>query len=206
MAAQLSACFIRDVAAALEALPVALGRRFYAVFTPEGSEAALRPLLPPHWALVVRQGANVGEVLDASTTAFLADGHDCAIAVNADSPTLPTAFVAQAIAALRAPGDRLVLGPALDGGYYLIGLKRPHPRLFQDITWSTPDVLARTCDRAAEIDLPVTLLPMWYDVDDGADFARLQAEMAGQAPRFVAGGPARHTRALLAAQAGVPPA
>lgn len=137
-------------------------------------------------------------------TAFLADGHDCAIMVNSDSPTLPTGFIVEAIAALRAPGDRVVLGPALDGGYYLVGLKRPHPRLFQDIAWSTPDVLARTLDRAREIGLPAVLLPGWYDVDEPQDLLRLQKEFAGQAPctSGVTGGPAVHTRALLAEWAG----
>jgi uncharacterized protein len=154
---------------------------------------------------VPRQESSVGAVLDLSVAAFLAEGHDCAIMVNGDSPTLPTALVEQAIAALRAPGDRLVLGPALDGGYCLIGLKRRHPRLFEDIAWSTPTVLATTLARAAEIGLPVTLLPMWYDVDDAEDFRRLEAELASDAPvagLAVKGGPARHTRALLAEWAG----
>ena len=204
---RLSACFIRDVAAALEAVPDALGRQLYALFSPTGSEAALRALLPSPWTLMTRQEASVGAVLDISTAAFLARGHDCAILVNGDSPTLPTELVEQTIAALRAPGDRVVLGPALDGGYYLVGLKQAHPRLFQDIPWSTPEVLACTLRRAAEIGLPVTLLPMWYDVDEPADFLRLQAELAGQAPctsAVVTSGPARHTRALLAEWADAP--
>ena len=204
LVARLSACFIRDVAAALEAVPSPLGRQFYALYSPEGSEAALRALLPPPWTLALRQAASVGSVLDLSMTAFLADGHDCAIMVNSDSPTLPTDFIVEAIAALRAPGDRVVLGPALDGGYYRVGLKRPHPRLFQDIAWSTPDVLARTLDRAREIGLPAVLLPGWYDVDEPQDFHRLQEEFAGHAPctSGVTGGPALHTRALLAEWAG----
>ncbi len=201
MVARLSACFIRDVAAALEAVPSPLGRQLYALYSPAGSEVALRALLPPPWRLVLRQATSVGAVLDLSMTAFLADGHDCAIMVNSDSPTLPTDFIVEAIAALRAPGDRVALGPALDGGYYLVGLKRPHPRLFHDIAWSTPDVLARTLERAQEIGLPVTLLPRWYDVDEPQDVVRLQKEFAGQAPSLtsgVTGGPALHTRALLA--------
>ena len=205
MVQRLSACFIRDVAAALEAVPQALGRQLYALFSPAGSEAPLRALLPSPWTLVPRQEASVGTVLQTSMAAFLADRHDCAIMVNGDSPTLPSEFIEQAIATLRAPGDRVVLGPALDGGYYLVGLKRPHPRLFQDIAWSTPDVLTRTLERAEEIGLPATLLPMWYDVDEPQDFLRLQAELAGQAPCLGAGGtsgPARHTRALLAEWAG----
>lgn len=201
----LSTCFIRDVAAALEAVPVALGRQLYALFSPVGSEASLRALLPSPWRLVPCEEPSVGKVLETSMAAFLARGHDCAIMVNGDSPTLPTALVEQAIATLRAPGDRVVLGPALDGGYYLVGLKQPHPRLFQDIAWSTPDVLAGTLSRATEIGLPVTLLPMWYDVDEPQDLLRLHAELAGQAPSaafVVTSGPARHTRAFLAGWAG----
>jgi hypothetical protein len=203
--ARLSACFIRDVTEALEAVPDALARRFLAIYSPAGSEATLRPLLPPDWTLVCREAQTVGKVMHSSIEALLADGHDAAILVNADSPTLPPAFVAHAITALRMPGDRLVLGPASDGGYYLVGLKRPHARLFEEIAWSTPEVLARTLDRAAEIGLPVTLLPMWYDVDDAASLALLEAEIAGVPPPFaaagVAGWIARHSRALLAERA-----
>jgi uncharacterized protein len=200
-AAALSACFIRDVAAAIEAVPVAVGRQGYAIYAPEGSEAALRPLLPADWGLLCRQDPDFGAVLRSAIERFLADGHDCALVINSDSPTLPPLLVCAAIAALRAPGDRLVLGPATDGGYTLVGLKRPHARLFEDIRWSTPEVLPATLARAAEIGLPVTLLPVWYDIDDTATFAFLEAELAGQPLPFapgLAGGAALHTRAFLA--------
>lgn len=198
-AASLSACFIQDVAAAVEAVPEAVGRQGYAIYAPAGSEAALRPLLPPGWGLVQRQDADLGVVLLSSLAGFLAEGHDCALVINADSPTLSPLLVAAAIAALRAPGDRLVLGPAADGGYYLVGLKRPHARVFQEVRWSTPEVLSTTLGRAAEIGLPVALLPLWYDVDDAESLALLEAEIAGRALPFAgAGGPAVHTRAFLA--------
>ena len=71
----------------------------------------------------------------------------------------------------------MVLGPADDGGYYLIGLKHAHRRLFQDIAWSTPTVLASTLDRAREIGLECTQLPSWYDVDDAASLRRLCQEL-----------------------------
>ena len=64
--------------------------------------------------------------------------------VNSDSPTLPTAFLLQATHALLSPGERVVLGPAEDGGYYLLGMKRPHAHLFADIAWSTDSVAATT--------------------------------------------------------------
>jgi len=207
--ARLSACFIRDLAESVEALPPALGHQGYAIYSPAGSEDVLRPLLPPGWRMVFRQAATIGEVLDVSTAAFLADGHDCALVINADSPTLPVSVIGQAVVALRAPGDRVVLGPASDGGYYLVGLKRPHPRLFQEIAWSTPEVLARTLERAAEIGLPAELLPTWYDIDDAETLALLEAELAGRPLPFalpgLVGGPARHTRALLAERRVVQP-
>ena len=206
LVAQLSACFIRDIATTLDTLDPAIGPTRFAIYSPAGSEDALRPLLPAHWRLFFQQAATIGEVLHASTSAFLAAGHDCALVVNADSPTLPGALVEQAVAALRQPGDRVVFGPASDGGYYLIGLKRPHAGLFQDIVWSTPTVLERSLERAASIGLPAFLLPTWYDVDEAETFAMLEAELAGTPPAFAApdliGGPARHTRALLAARTG----
>lgn len=204
--AALSASFIGDIAETLDGLSPAIGGTRIAIYSPAGSEDQLRPLLPPHWRLFFQQATTIGEVLHASTAAFLAAGHDCALVVNADSPTLPAAIVEQAVAALRQPGDRVVFGPASDGGYYLIGLKQAHARLFEDITWSTPTVLAHSRDRAAEIGLPVTLLPMWYDVDDAATLALLEAELAGQPLGFaapgLAGGAARRTRDALANRLG----
>ena len=98
------------------------------------------------------------------------------------------------------PGDRVVLAPASDGGYVLIGLKAEHPELFADIPWSTPAVYAATVARAEAAGLPVAMLPMWYDIDDAETFAILQAELAGQPLPFetaLRGGPALATRALL---------
>lgn len=201
--AQLSACFIRDIAATLDGLAPAVGGSRIAIYSPAGSQEALRPLLPPRWRLFFQQAATIGEVLHASISTFLAEGHDCALVVNADSPTLPGSVVEQAVAALREPGDRVVFGPASDGGYYVVGLKRPHARLFEDIAWSTPTVLAQSCERAASIGLPVVLLPTWYDVDDAGTFGVLEAELAGTRPAFAAPGLAgaspQHTRAMFAA-------
>ncbi len=98
------------------------------------------------------------------------------------------------------PGDRVVLGPASDGGYVLIGLKADHPELFTGIPWSTAGVFQATCDRAASADLPVVRLPMWYDIDDAETFAILEAELAVRpcrSPPACAAARPRATRALL---------
>jgi len=74
-----------------------------------------------------------------------------------------------------------VLGPADDGGYYLIGMKQPHAHLFADIAWSTGEVAAMTRARAAALGIELVALPTWYDVDDAATLARLVAEASGAA-------------------------
>ena len=93
---------------------------------------------------------------------------------------------------LAQPGDRAVLGPSIDGGYYLLGVKQPHRRLFEDIAWSTEQVARQTLERAAEIGLRVHVLPPWYDVDDASSLDTLQAELCGRSAVF--GGPAGRIR------------
>jgi hypothetical protein len=104
-------------------------------------------------------------------------GYSSVCLVNADSPTLPTEFLVETTRRLRASGDRVVLGPAADGGYYLIGLKQFHRRLFEEIDWSTDRVFRQTLARAGEIGVTVAPLPEWYDVDDEATLAMLAREI-----------------------------
>lgn len=203
-AAELSACFLRDVAAAIEAVAERIPCRGYGVYAPAGSEAELRHLLPPSFGLLLQVDADFGNVLHGAMRDLLAAGHDCVALVNGDSPTLPPRLLAHAIDALRRPGDRLVLGPASDGGYYLIGLKHPHQRLFEDIPWGTETVARLTFERAAQIGLEAVALPEWYDVDDAETLAWLRAELAGRSERFKGGGAAAATRGYLAVMAGAP--
>jgi uncharacterized protein len=196
-ASQLSACFLRDVAASIDAVPESLSRRGYGVYAPAGSEQIMRELLPPTFGLLLQTGNDLGYVLFGSTLALLDAGHDCVLLVNGDSPTLPTRFLVQAIEVLRKAGDRMVLGPASDGGYYLIGLKYPHRRLFTQVAWGTNTVARATCERANEIGLATTLLPEWYDIDDVETLRWLQEELAGRSQRFRAGGFALASRTFL---------
>ncbi len=196
-ASELSACFLRDVAAAIEAVPGALGIRGYGVYAPAGAEHIMRQLLPAGFGLLLQAGDDLEYVLFGAARALLLAGHDCVLLVNGDSPTLPARLLVQAIETLREPGDRMVLGPASDGGYYLIGLKHPHRQLFTNIAWGTDTVARSTCERAAEIGLATTLLPEWYDVDDIETLRWLQDELAGRSIRFRAGGFAPASRAFL---------
>jgi glycosyltransferase A (GT-A) superfamily protein (DUF2064 family) len=95
--------------------------------------------------------------------------------VNSDSPTLPTACLIRTAYALLVPGDRIVLGQVDNDGYYLLGMKHPHSRLFADIACSTNGVAAATLARATALDLDVAALPTWFDVEDAATLNPLVA-------------------------------
>jgi uncharacterized protein len=198
--AALSACFIRDLAGTIHELIGEGGVTGYAVFTPIGTEGALRALLPPGFRLLPQCEGDFGMRLVTATRDLLAS-HAGAILVNADSPTLPAAILRAAVDATRR-GGAVVLSPALDGGYTLIGVSRLHERLYQDISWSTAQVHQQTVARATEIGLPVVNVPGWYDVDDAASLALLEQELAGQPPGFaqLTGAHAPATREHFAAR------
>ncbi len=124
---------------------------------------------------------NFGDCLLHTIGEIFARGHGSAVVLNSDSPTLPTALLVETATVLARPGDRAVLGPSNDGGYYLLGLKAAHRRMFEDIAWSTERVAEQTLERAREIGLEVHRLPVWYDVDDVAGLRRLYAELCGDA-------------------------
>ena len=96
-AAKLSACFLRDVAAAIERVPTHLQCKGYAVYAPAGAEAELRSILPASFAFLLQADADFSLVLSGAVCDLLASGHDCVVLVNADSPTLPTSLLIEAI-------------------------------------------------------------------------------------------------------------
>ena len=194
-AAALNICFLRDMAANINSIEQASG---LVVYTPAGSESAFAGILPERFSFLAQRGAHLGERLCNATDDLLRQGYGAVCLINSDSPTLPRSILVRALESLATEGDRVVLGAAEDGGYYLIGLKHAHRNLFNEIAWSTSDVLARTRQRAAEIDLPVELLPPWYDVDDAGTLTRLCEELLFTSP-LNAAYPAPHTRAFLEA-------
>ena len=201
--AKLSACFLRDMTMNIAGLN-ASATAGVVLYTPADAGSLLRDLLPKSCMLFAQRGETLGERLVNAATELLSNGFESVCLINSDSPTLPTEILTTAASLLTQDGDRVVLGPSRDGGYYLIGLTRPHRSLFERIAWSTADVLAHTTERAAEINLPVELLPTWYDVDD-ADTLRLICEElslwsdgSDTRAQFRGGFAAPHTRNYLA--------
>jgi rSAM/selenodomain-associated transferase 1 len=200
-AAAFNTAFLKDVAdniaAAGRETPVAC----YMAYGPPGSNAFFEATLPRSVGLIEAWHPNFGDCLFAAIDQVLARGHTSAVVLNSDSPTLPTALLVETARMLAQPGDRAVLGPSSDGGYYLLGLKARHRRLFEDVAWSTDRVARQSLARAAEIGLDVHVLPEWYDVDDLDALQTLRAELIDQ--RSFAPGlrpnRAAHTAELLGA-------
>lgn len=192
-AAALHEAFLGDLCERLAAAPTFALRLAWAL--DEGEELPASPLPATR-----QRGRDLGERLFDALAAAAAD-HPLVAAVGSDHPELTRARVDEAFAAL-ATGAEVAVGPASDGGYYLIALRREalSPRLFADVPWSTGEVLPRTLDRCAELGLAVALLPEESDVDTPADLERLVASLrAGGVP------PCPRTEALLEAWAMLAP-
>jgi rSAM/selenodomain-associated transferase 1 len=181
-AADLNTAFLRDivdnVARAAEQADIAS----FVAFGPPGAAAFFEECLPAHLGLMEVWLPDLGECLIQTAQCLLDLGYGAAVVLNSDSPTLPTERLVATARALAAPGERIVLGPCEDGGYYLLGLKQPHRRLFEDIAWSTQRVTHQTLERAAELGLEVARLAPWYDVDDLDSLRKLIRETAVRSP------------------------
>lgn len=122
----------------------------------------------------LQRGDDLGSRMLACMEELSALGHERILLFGSDSPSLPVAYVEQALVALDRTDT--VLGPADDGGYYAVGCRRPDPEMFADVTWSSPNTLRETASSFRSCNLTVTLLADWYDIDTEAELARLAAE------------------------------
>lgn len=170
-----------------------------AAFSPPTAERAMAALAPAGMRCVPQRGDDLGARMDNLVDDLLGAGHAAALVMGSDLPALPAAYLAEAARALTTGNADVVLGPAEDGGYYLIGLGRPAPELFRGIAWSTAEVLDATRARAEALGLRVRLLPSWADLDLPADLVRLRRRLLADGEPSAAGGPAWRTRRWMAA-------
>jgi rSAM/selenodomain-associated transferase 1 len=198
-AAELNTAFLRDTADNIVRASSQASIKGYMAFGPTGAEAFFRDCMPPSIGLIEAWLPNFGDCLFTAIEALFDRGHGAAVVLNSDSPTLPTELLSMTAEILAQPGDRAVLGPSEDGGYYLLGIKRRHRRLFEEIDWSTERVAHQTLSRAAELGLPVHRLPTWFDVDDVETLRKVRDGRArtGDGAADLERYPAPHTAALL---------
>lgn len=132
-------------------------------YAPRGAKPEMRRWLGRR-SYRAQAGSDLGERMRRSFTNSFRRGYRPVIAIGADCPDLDAECLREAVRSLSQ--HDVVIGPATDGGYYLIGMRRPAPRLFIGIAWSTPGVLAETLQRATAERLTVRLLPERIDIDD----------------------------------------
>ena len=217
-AAELNKCFLRDTAAAISSVcsrrsvsdegemdfkykasashsEAATAACAVAVYTPAGAESAYNDILPADFSLLPQRGDKFGERLYFAVEDLFKSGFESVCLIDSDSPTVPAENFAKAVEQLSTTEDLVVLGPSDDGGYYLIGVKKPHRQLFEQIDWSTERVFNQTIQRATEIGLEHKLLTSGYDVDDDASLRRLSNELLADT---TSADVAPHTREFLA--------
>jgi len=161
-------------------------------YTPRASEPWFRQLVGPDVRLIAQCEGSLGARVIAAFDTLLDLHPEGVILTDSDTPDLPSDHLGEAVRAL-ATGAPLVIGPTHDGGYYLIGLARRAPAMFEGVAWSTEQTRAQTLEGAAKLGMTAHLLPSWHDVDHPEDLARLERSLARDGGRS-----APHTWAALA--------
>jgi uncharacterized protein len=174
-AAHLAHCFLLDK---LEQSRRLSGVTRFVAFFPPDAETFFRTQAGEGFSLLPQRGADLGERLADVSDRLLGGGFSAVMIMGTDSPTLPDPVLHEAHEVLSRDRADLVVGPVDDGGYYLIGLRRPSGSLFHGIAWSTDTVLSQTVARAKRAGLRMHLLPTWFDVDAEPDLRRLVRELA----------------------------
>ena len=172
-AARLHAAFVRTLLARF----VETADRRVLAFTPPERRSEFEAVVPCPWRLEPQAAGDLGRRMQHFFESAFAVGAEHVVLIGSDSPNLPVSFVKAAFEQLqRRP---VVLGPASDGGYYLVGAAHRPPPIFESIAWSRPSVFAETVARLHAAGLDYGVLPAWYDVDTHEDLVRLNAELSG---------------------------
>ena len=166
---ELYKCFVEDL---LNTVALT-GIRPLIAFHPEGAEDRISAWLGSGYSYVPQVGADLGARMKNAFSQAFAQGLSQAVLIGSDFPDLPAAIIKDAFSSLKR--NDAVIGPARDGGYYLIGFSRKAflPRIFDDIPWSTDAVFARTMDILAGEGLKVRQVAIWSDIDGPGDLSGL---------------------------------
>lgn len=149
--------------------------QLFIAFTPEKAAGFFENFIARGFTCFAQRGQSLGERMSYAFDHLFASGFQSIILIGSDLPTLPVEFFNQAYAWLEKSAD-VVLGPSADGGYYLIGMNRMITAIFDDIGWSSADVLAQTIHKLDDLGVRHELLAESYDIDTAKDVERLQSQ------------------------------
>jgi rSAM/selenodomain-associated transferase 1 len=168
--------------------------RHVLAFTPPDRQAGFLELAGPGWLLQPQAEGDLGVRIKQYFVNAFQGGADTVVLLGADSPTLPHAYLTQAFVALEE--RPVVLGPAQDGGYYLVGARDRVPPIFDDVAWGSSQVWRQTIALLQQADCPFAVLPEWYDVDEADDLIRLRSDLESRSSREQEGDFAELLRAV----------
>lgn len=170
-AASLYKAFIKDT---FSRLPMLKDIALYAFFTPAGKKADIVNIIPQGISLITQKDGDLGERIYGVFECLFNSGHKRAAVIGSDSPDLPIEYIETSFSMLKESHGSLVLGPAFDGGYYLIAMDRLIKTPFEGIRWSADSVLKDTIKNASASGIRVKLLPEWRDIDRPEDLKFLE--------------------------------
>ena len=165
-AADLYRCFLQD---RIKEVSSFTGVDRAIAYTPEDAKETFVSLASDGFKLFAQQGKHLGERLNNIFLEKLSQRYKAVSIVDSDSPDLPKSLINESFELLLSRQADIVLGPCYDGGYYLVGMRKPHPELFRNIPWSTENVLSVTLEKAKKMGLNVKLLSIWNDLDTFED-------------------------------------
>ena len=165
-AAALYQCMLED---RINEISMLSGTDLAVAFTPSEAREAFSAIASRGFALLAQRGNDLGERMGNIFVDTFAAGYDAVTIIGSDSPDLPKVMVQDSFRILLDDRADVVFGPSYDGGYYLVGLRKPHPPLFENIPWSTDRVLSVTLARVRDLEMKARLLPWWNDLDTFAD-------------------------------------
>jgi rSAM/selenodomain-associated transferase 1 len=120
----------------------------------------------------IQHGTGLGERMMNALKDMFAEGYKNVVIIGSDCPALKEQIISNAFQQLES--NDVVIGPAFDGGYYLVGMKELYPYLFEKMEWSTPEVFETTITRCKSLDLNFAILPRLHDIDEEKDLVHLK--------------------------------
>jgi rSAM/selenodomain-associated transferase 1 len=165
-ATDLYRCFLQDRIAEMSSLK---GIDLAIAYTPEDSEAYFAAITSNGFDLFPQNGKDLGERLNNIFVQKSAEGYDAITIIDSDTPDLPKSIIQESYELLTSGRAEAVFGPCYDGGYYLVGLCKPQPEMFQGIPWSTATVLHKTLEIAKRNAVKTKLLQRRNDLDTFED-------------------------------------
>jgi uncharacterized protein len=149
--------------------------RIFIAFTPPTAASFFEALFPHEDSCFCQEGDSLGDRMRHAFEVLFSRGFSRVFLVGGDLPAIPLENLADAVTVLENDSE-IVLGPSVDGGYYLVGMSRMIPEIFEGIVWSQPDVLTRTTAKLALLKKNYKLISPWYDIDSIDDLRRLESD------------------------------